>query len=362
MLHRLESAEEVTIDGTSRCLPVAPEAAQLLTFHIKHDQQEVTALYVLCEERSCELYRSIWKVIINKCLILKENITTITCHYDEEWLIATREMLPHVSIRESWFHFIKLLSRKWNSLELPANYDNDICKISWIFKIIPKDKIDLAIEVIKESAEEDADNFENLILYSRFITKISKLISSETFIGITVNDAINIAENHNQHLITNFGSGQPIYKFLRNLRTDIRRQEENWVNTPMKKPEIRITTEISNLQKKLKSTQTIQSFTREVMKSKVIDFIKIQLNWPQYKDDSGKLNGFPKEKYFFPILVNKDDLINVCLFCLSEEASVQLIGCNHFVGCYGCWIKAHYDYNKRNCPACRAPYNEFQIY
>lgn len=110
-----------------------------------------------------------------------------------------------------------MLSRKWLSLGLSKDFNHEVSKISWILKILPEEKIDEAIKIIIVEANNDAENFENLILYARFIEMCSELIKCETFINNNRDNAINKAEWHSICMLRNLGCNQSIHEFLRKL-------------------------------------------------------------------------------------------------------------------------------------------------
>lgn len=99
-------------------------------------------------------------------------------------------------------------------LELPNDLENEIFGLSCLLKLIPLEKIDNALELIKIKCESRADENENFLLFSRFVINCKPLIITQLFIKDHEKDAINRAEMFNVHLIKNLGCHQDLHKFL----------------------------------------------------------------------------------------------------------------------------------------------------
>lgn len=110
------------------------------------------------------------------------------------------------------------MSRKWNSLDLPVNYDHEVFFLSCIVKLLPDNKVDEAINLINSKVDEDDDKYEDLSAFAKFLKKCSKLIiKNKTYVGENVTDAIDFAEHHNIHMIQQLGSHNELHSFLGKL-------------------------------------------------------------------------------------------------------------------------------------------------
>ncbi|XP_057329966.1 uncharacterized protein LOC130678093 [Microplitis mediator] len=127
--------------------------------------------------------------------------------------------------------------------------------------------------------------------------------------------------------------------------------------------EVKITSSLIQIQNKLKKKKiTIEEFTNNLAINNLKIKIGVSLNWPQYRNDDCKLDSFPNPRLYFSKDENEEELENPCCYCFNEEASIQVRGCNHFIGCYACWFEASIRYKKKTCPKCRANYQKVNIY
>ncbi|XP_044579432.1 uncharacterized protein LOC123261719 [Cotesia glomerata] len=367
MLKELNEASDITIETTSRCLPENPAASHLLTIHINKFYQGVASVYVICSSLSEELYDSIIKFLLEKCSKLHENLKKVICNFDERLIVAIRQNFKTVIISGSWIHFIKLLNRKWLMLNLPESFEDEICIISCLLKILPLLKINEALRIINDKAEIGADKKENLLLYSRFVRNCEPFITNKLFIGDNRDEAINPAELFLVELISNLDGHRDIYSFLDDLKLYIKKTEVLINDTKFLKNKtvacIKINYELSVLQRKLmKDKISLQDFINEFKKTNLHEHIMIQLKWPQYTNDTGKLTGVPSLKTYLVGPPSIDEkFTNPCLYCLSVEASIQVRECSHFIACYLCWINDFYGYERRTCPACRQQYENVNM-
>ncbi|KAH0563556.1 hypothetical protein KQX54_001848 [Cotesia glomerata] len=125
----------------------------------------------------------------------------------------------------------KLLSRKWNSLDLPINYDHEVFFMSCITKVLPNNKVDEQIQFIQSKVDVDADKHEDLLAFVKFLKKCAKvIIKDQTYVDENVMEAIDFAENHNIHMVQQLGFHKKLHPFLNLLRFDIKKNEELWTS------------------------------------------------------------------------------------------------------------------------------------
>ncbi|CAG5073515.1 Protein of unknown function, partial [Cotesia congregata] len=290
----------------------------------------ITALYIICSERSEKLYNSILNHLKEKKIF--ENLKVIKCHFDNLLIGEIEKVLPLIEIKGSLYSFVKLLSR------------------NCIVKLLPDNKVDEAINLINSKVDEDDDKYEDLSAFTKFLKKCSKLIiKNKTYVGENVTDAIDYAEYHNIHMIQQLGSHNKLHSFLELLRFDIKRNEKLWNNTApvtKKKNYDRITTTIMKEQDKFKhKKQTLEKFKEQLFQSNIIDLLMVQLPWPQYRNDDGKLSANDQE----------------CLYCFDEKACVKVVPCQHYIACLLCWISDYYTMGNKRCPYCRTHYEKVTI-
>ncbi|CAD6220675.1 GSCOCG00011566001-RA-CDS [Cotesia congregata] len=149
------------------------------------------------------------------------NFTKAMCPYDHIIVETLKEVLPEVIIRGSLFSFVKLMTRKWSSLDLPKDYTHTVFKTSMILKLLPPEKVKEGIKVVKHQAELESDRFEDLLAFAKFAEKCSPLIEESTFTGDNINEAIDYAESHNLHMVKQLGKHEGLHSFLKLLKINI---------------------------------------------------------------------------------------------------------------------------------------------
>lgn len=69
---------------------------------------------------------------------------------------------------------------------------------------------------MKNKAEQESDELEDLLAFAKFIEKCSFLIEKFTYTGNNVNEAIDYAESHNLYMVNQLGNQEKLHTFLSN--------------------------------------------------------------------------------------------------------------------------------------------------
>ncbi|RLU19834.1 hypothetical protein DMN91_008393 [Ooceraea biroi] len=91
LLEELQKSTELYIDGTF---------------------SGISMIFVLCESRSSNMYRAIWKRIVELVPMLQQNLKFIMSDYEIAAMKVINEQFPAAEARGCWFHFNQRIQRK----------------------------------------------------------------------------------------------------------------------------------------------------------------------------------------------------------------------------------------------------------
>ncbi|KAH0563766.1 hypothetical protein KQX54_006124 [Cotesia glomerata] len=267
-----------------------------------------------------------------------------------------------------------LLNRKWNTLNLPDEYDNEVSDLSFILKLLPQKMVTKGIDFLTSKGDKLSEDYEDYKAYCKFVEKCELFITNENFINENTTDAIQYSENFILNEIRELGIHQTIHLFLQSLKNYIYQSEKKFLQVTENTKvyyQVKITQELKQVQKKLENEKlTIEQFKNHAAVSSLIKKLFVALSRPQCtcfildRDDNGKLESFPNPKIYYAVEENDNEkeFENPCAYCFSEESSIETVGCGHLIGCYTCWYEDFYRFKNRTCPRCRSPYEKVNIH
>ncbi|XP_053594375.1 uncharacterized protein LOC128667610 [Microplitis demolitor] len=151
-------------------VPRTPRAAQLLLIFMKTMDVGIPVLFVLCSSRTAAMYTAVWEFIIESAEGIQNHLRCVVTDYKAAIISSIRNSFPLVQIRGCWFHCIRAMTRKWNSLRLPRDNDQTL-KEAWALPLIPPELFQTAIELIAETAEQIEGQHENVIMFIYYLIR-----------------------------------------------------------------------------------------------------------------------------------------------------------------------------------------------
>ncbi|XP_044576352.1 uncharacterized protein LOC123259740 [Cotesia glomerata] len=215
MLNALNAVEEINVAASYVSVPQTPSFSQLLSFHIKKDNQSIPALFVICSANTLNNYEAMWDFLHSKIENFGTRLKSIVCSYENDFVTATRNKLPNVSIKGSWFHFMKLWTRQWRSLNLPIEPLPAILKASWALPLLPSNKLAEGIKVIEFLTNCNEQYNAHLVTFVSAVKSWCTRLSNEiSYIDNTEEGAINIAEDFLRHILNLIGYKKSLHTYL----------------------------------------------------------------------------------------------------------------------------------------------------
>ncbi|KAH0557569.1 hypothetical protein KQX54_008410 [Cotesia glomerata] len=78
---------------------------------------------------------------------------------------------PNIILKNVMKRSNLLFLRKWNTLTLPAKEENEISDLSFILKLLPKEKVKKGIDFIQLKGDQLSEEYEDYKVYCKFIDK-----------------------------------------------------------------------------------------------------------------------------------------------------------------------------------------------
>ncbi|XP_057323928.1 uncharacterized protein LOC130666716 [Microplitis mediator] len=215
MINRLNNVNELFIDGTFRTVPRTPRAAQLLIIYLKKMDVGIPILFALCSSRTAAMYNAIWQFLIERARGILTNLRFIITDFEAVIISSIRTTFPFVRIRGCWFHCIRAMTRKWNSLRLPRDDNDQTLKEAWALALIPPEKFQEAIGIIAETAELIEPEHENVIMFIYYLCRQWLPLAYIVSVWNSPWRTNNFAEAFNRHLMAQINGEYPsLFVFL----------------------------------------------------------------------------------------------------------------------------------------------------
>ncbi|XP_044597771.1 uncharacterized protein LOC123274269 [Cotesia glomerata] len=128
----------------------------------------IPVLFVLCSLRTKALYNTIWEFIIARVNGIQNRLQRVVIDFEAAIISSIKETFPLVRIRGCWFHCLRAMTRKWNSLRLPQGNDKTL-KLAWALSLLPPQLFHEAIGIIVESAERIEAEHPNVSLFIYYL-------------------------------------------------------------------------------------------------------------------------------------------------------------------------------------------------
>ncbi|XP_024891324.1 uncharacterized protein LOC112467093, partial [Temnothorax curvispinosus] len=152
LLDALTASTEIYMDGTFSVVPRTPPFAQLYTIHIRYMDTGVAVLFVLCENRTMDLYSAIWRKIKELRPNALQRVQLVVSDYERAAMTAAREIFSEARLTGCWFHFNQAVLRRWRALGLTAA-PRKVLGLTMALPLAPADEFERELQVIQEEAD-----------------------------------------------------------------------------------------------------------------------------------------------------------------------------------------------------------------
>ncbi|EZA56119.1 hypothetical protein X777_03728, partial [Ooceraea biroi] len=103
--HQLDIRKKESSWSVVSIVPRMPLMNQMYSIHTRYMNVGISMIFVLCESRSSNMYRAIWKRIVELVPMLQQNLKFIMSDYEIAAMKVINEQFPAAEARGCWFHF-----------------------------------------------------------------------------------------------------------------------------------------------------------------------------------------------------------------------------------------------------------------
>ncbi|XP_067211197.1 uncharacterized protein [Linepithema humile] len=217
LLNALNETTELYVDGTFSVVPRKPNIVQLYTIHIRYMNTGIATVFILCESRTKNLYRAIWKKVIKLAPALQNNVKFIMLDYERAAISILHEFFPAAAIHGCWFHFNQAILRKWRQLGL-TNAPKTLILMAMAIPLIPHIRFQEAFTILQRIADNICDNHPAVLRFMSYMRNIWLDISTKVSVYNCPVRTNNFVESFHNTASKHFGRHTSIWIFIDNLK------------------------------------------------------------------------------------------------------------------------------------------------
>nr|XP_012231364.1 PREDICTED: uncharacterized protein LOC105677363 [Linepithema humile] len=216
LLHELGKSTELYVDGTFNIIPYVPQMSQMYTIHNRHINVGVAMIFVLCECRSSDMYKAIWKKIVELVPTLEKNVKFLMSDYEPAAMKVMSKQFPTANAHGCWFHFNQALSRYWRRLGL-TDTPRNVLSMTMTMALLPSDCFQEAFSLIQLEANQISNKYPAICDFLNYVRKTWLPLASKVSVYDCPVRTNNITESFHNIVGKRFRKGN-IWNFLDNLQ------------------------------------------------------------------------------------------------------------------------------------------------
>ncbi|KYN02586.1 hypothetical protein ALC62_06586 [Cyphomyrmex costatus] len=216
LLQELQRSTELYMDGTFNIIPRVPLMSQMYTLHTRYMNVGIAMIFILCESRSSNMYRAIWKKIMELVPMLQQNLKFLMSDYEVAAMKVISEEFPKAEAHGCWFHYNQALLRHWQRLGL-TDTPRNVLTMTMTMALVPSFCFEQALALIQLEANQISSKYPTVNDFLTYVRKTWLPLASKVSVYDCPARTNNITESFHNVAGKKFGKAHGnVWNFLGN--------------------------------------------------------------------------------------------------------------------------------------------------